>query len=270
MTVQTAIPLGTPQLLDALRDHFLKPGEPRPGGVFLTEVTAPDRTHRADAIHVGLWASRGYTVDVCELKTSHADFKRELDDPSKAEAWWGHSNTFWIVAPSTAVAPPEMLPKGWGLMVPGGRGRRFRIVVKAEERDLRPSTALLAALLVSMETDRNKEIERQRVRLTDEHRRQLQSMRQQAARIDDPDVRRRLADLDALEKACGFRLDRFDWDNNASIDVMGAALRDLVFEQRARKQAAEGLDRMEAEVARIRQALAAARKVIGESGARDA
>lgn len=133
-------------LLDALRDHYIMPGKYRPGAVFLTEVTAPDRVHRADAIHVGLWASRGYTVDVHELKTSRADFQRELDKPDKAEAWWENSNTFWIVAPNTRVAPPELLPPGWGLMTPGGRGRRFKVVVKAEYRDLRPTTALLAAL----------------------------------------------------------------------------------------------------------------------------
>lgn len=252
----------TPVLLDALRDHFIKPGEFRPGAVFLTEVTAPDRVHRADAVHVGLWASRGYTVDVCELKTSHADFKRELDDPAKAEAWWKHSNTFWIVAPNTAVAPPDMLPKGWGLMVPGGRGRRFRIVVKAEERDLRPTTALLAALLVSMETDRNKEVERERDRLRGEHYRQVEAVRREATRVDDPAVRRRVARLDELEKACGFRLEDYDWSENASAEVMGAALHDLVVEHRARKQAGEALDRMENTANRLQQAVAEARKAI--------
>lgn len=266
MSTQTAIPLGTPQLLEALRGHFIKPDEFRPGAVFLTEVTAPDRIHRADAVHVGLWASRGHTVDVCELKTSHADFKRELDDPAKAEAWWPHSNTFWIVAPNTAVAPPEMLPPGWGLMVPGTRSRRFRIVVKAEQRDLRPTTALLAALLVSMETDRNKEVERVRTRLVDQHRRQMDAVRREAARVDDPEVRRRLARLDELEKACGFRLESYDWGDEASVEVMGAALHDLVVAQRTRKHAADALGQMANSVARIRQEVAAARSAIGEGG----
>jgi hypothetical protein len=264
MAEQTAIPLAAPQLRDALRDHFLKPGDPRPGGVFLTEVTAPDRVHRADAIHVGLWASRGYTVDVCELKTSLSDFKRELDDPAKAEAWWKHSNTFWIVAPSTAIAPPEMLPKGWGLMVPGGRGRRFRIVVKAEDRELRPTTALLAALLVSMETDRNNEVERQRVRLVDQHRRQMQQVQQQVRRTDDPELRRRLARLEELEKACGFRLEDYDWGDQASVEVWGAALRDLIVQRRGQKEALRALDAMDASAARLRQALTDARKGLTE------
>lgn len=253
----------TAQLLDALRGHFIKPDELRPGAVFLTEVTAPDRTHRADAVHVGLWASRGYTVDVCELKTSHADFKRELDDPAKAEAWWKHSSTFWIVAPSTAVAPPEMLPKGWGLMVPAARGRRFRIVAKAEERDLQPTTALLAALLVSMETDRNKEVQRVRERLTGEHYRQMQSVQRAATRVSDPGVRSRLERLDALEKACGFRLESYDWEDDASVEVMGAALRDFIVEKRARKQATEALERMESAAGHLRKALTDARKTIG-------
>jgi hypothetical protein len=144
--------MNTTDLLNALRNHYIKPGDNRPGCVLLTEVTTPNRSNRADAIHVGVWASRGYTVDVHELKVSRADFQRELDKPAKAEAWWPHSNTFWIVAPDIGVAPPELLPNGWGLMVPGSRGRRFKTVVEPERRSLQPSTALLAALLVSMET----------------------------------------------------------------------------------------------------------------------
>lgn len=255
----------TSQLLDALRDHFIKPHESRPGAVFLTEVTAPDRTHRADAVHVGLWASRGYTVDVCELKTSHADFKRELDDPAKAEAWWANSSTFWIVAPSTAVAPPEMLPKGWGLMVPGARGRRFRIVVKAEERDLRPTTALLAALLVSMETDRNKELERQRQRLNDAHYQDMQAARQKAALAQLPhSVSERLKHLDALEQLIGFKLSGYDFDRDeASVKTMGAALREVIVEKKAAHGVKYVLDRLDAQANDLKKAVAAARRDLG-------
>lgn len=218
-------------LLDALRDHYIMPGKYRPGAVFLTEVTAPDRTHRADAVHVGLWAS-----------------------------------TFWIVAPNTRVAPPELLPPGWGLMTPGGRGRRFKVVVKAEYRDLRPTTALLAALLVSMETDRDNAVQRVTDRLRSEHYRQMEAVRREATRVDDPDVRARLKRLDALEKACGFRLEGYDWENDASAEVMGAALHDLIVEKRVRKDAAEALDRMEATSALLRQSLTKARRALGTVG----
>jgi len=257
----TPTPANTAQLLEALRDHYLMPGQSRPGAVFLTEVTAPDRIHRADAVHVGLWASRGYTVDVCELKTGRADFQRELDQPDKAEAWWAHSNTFWIVAPNTMVAPPQLLPPGWGLMVPG-KARRFKVVTPAERRELRPTTALLAALLVSMETDRNKEVERQRNRLVNEHHKQMQALRRQATAPGSAETHRRLKRLEELEKSCGFQLDSYDFGEYVSPEVLGSALRELIAKGRAVKAAAEALERMEDTERLLRSAIADARKAI--------
>lgn len=222
----------THMLLDALRNHFIKPDEFRPGAVFLTEVTAPDRTHRADAIHVGLWASRGYTVDVCELKTSHADFRRELDKPDKAEAWWPHSNTFWIVAPNTRVAPPEMLPPGWGLMVPGGRGRKFKTVVAAQFRELRPAPALMAALMVSMETDRNNALEAQRRRLDDQRYRELDAARRESAMQTAPaEVRDKLKHLEELEQLLGFELEGWDGNDTVGARTLAASIREVVIER---------------------------------------
>lgn len=264
----TSVPLNAFQLLEALRDHYLMPGHSRPGAVFLTEVTAPDRTHRADAIHVGLWASRGYTVDVCELKTSRADFMRELDKPDKAEAWWAHSNTFWIVAPNTTVAPPELLPPGWGLMVPG-KGRRFKVMVKAEYRDLRPTTALLAALLVSMETDRNNAVQRERNRLETEHYHKVQEIRRQAAMDGAPPaLRDRLKQLDQLEESIGFKLTGYDYgDDEVSAKTLGAALRAVVVEKKAAGGLGYILESLSREADRLKDAVTQAQKDIAGGAA---
>lgn len=254
----------TPQLLEALRGHYLKPGEPRQGAVFLTEVTAPNRVNRADAIHVGLWPSRGYTVDVHELKTSRADFRRELDSPAKADAWWAHSSTFWIVAPDVTIAPPELLPPGWGLMVPG-RSRRFRVVVKAEHRDLKPTTALLAALLISMETDRESLLERQRRTLEDRHYQDMQVVRATAAQGTLPhSMRERLRHLDALEAAIGFKLSDYDFTSDeVSVKTLSAALRELVLEGKAARGVDQVLDRLAKEAEWLKKAVAQARKDLG-------
>lgn len=246
---ETTGPAPTPThlLRDALREHYIKPGDPRPGAVFLTEVTAPDRVHRADAIHVGLWASRGYTVDVHELKTSLADFRRELDRPDKAEAWWDHCNTFWIVAPSTRVAPPELLPPGWGLMTPGGRGRKFKTVVQAEYRDLRPSTALLAALLVSMETDRDNALRAQREALATQRLRDVQEARREGALQSAPmALRDQVKCLEQLEELIGFRLGHYDGTDTVSVATLAASIRDVVLERKA----VRGLDHVLESLAR--------------------
>lgn len=275
MTLQTQLevaappaPMTTAQLLDALREHFIKPHESRPGAVFLTEVTAPDRTHRADAIHVGLWASRGYTVDVCELKASRADFQRELDKPSKAEAWWAHSNTFTIVAPDITMAPPELLPPGWGLMVPNPRSRRFKVVVKPGHRDLQPTTALLAALLVSMETDRENALERQRHRLSDQYYQQMQEARRLAQSERDPGLDRRLAALAEFEKLVGFKLDgQHGYGDRLTPADMASVFREVVADRRAASGAERKLGVLESCAGQVLDAIALARKDLAAGGA---
>jgi hypothetical protein len=255
-------PMNTTDLLNALRDHYIKPGDTRPGCAFLTEVTAPNRANRADAIHVGMWASRGYTVDVHELKISRADFQRELDKPAKAEAWWPHSNTFWIVAPHETIAPPEMLPAGWGLMVPGGRGRKFKKIVEAEFRPLQPSTALLAALLVSMETDRNNALEAQRQRLGERHYAEVQAIKREVGYRRDPATVQRLELMDRLEKLAGFRLTDWDYGTSATPETWAEAIRNALTEYRASQQISETLAALDAQADRMKQAAAEIRAAL--------
>lgn len=257
--------MNSTDLLNALRDHYIKPGDTRPGCVLLTEVTAPNRTNRADAIHVGMWASRGYTVDVHELKISRSDFQRELDNPKKAEAWWPHSNTFWIVAPHEQIAPPELLPAGWGLMVPGGRGRRFKKVVEAEHRDLRPSTVLLAALLVSMETDRNNALEAQRYRLDEQHHRQVAEVKREAGWRRDPATVQRLELMDQLEKLTGFRLTDWGYQTNATPETWAAAIRYALTEIRATEQINDMLTGLDKQADRMKQAAADIRAALADA-----
>lgn len=107
----------TRQLEEALHAHFIRPEDQLSpagaGAIYLTEVTAPGSSRRADVVHVGLWQNRGAgRIDVCELKTSRPDFLRELADPAKAEAWWPYSSTFSLVVPHLSVAGPADLPEG--------------------------------------------------------------------------------------------------------------------------------------------------------------
>lgn len=260
----------TTQLLDALRNHYIKPGDTQPGAVFLTEVTAPNRSNRADAIHVGLWASRGYTVDVHELKVSRTDFQRELDNPAKAEAWWAHSNTFWIVAPHESITPPELLPAGWGLMVPGTRGRRFKKVVEAEHRDLRPSTALLAALLVSMETDQNNALQQVRREFNLKRELEIDKLRREGALNRDPKTRERLERLDELESLIGFKLSDFDYGTNTTPAVLAHAIREAVAGERTVRDIDRALVSLESEAKRLMSDAAAIRKSLAEQSALEA
>lgn len=233
--------LNTADLLQQLHQHFIKPDETWTGAVCLTEVTAPTSTRRADLVHIGLWNSRGAGgIDVCELKTSRADFRRELDQPAKAEAWWPYCNRFWIVSPHETVTPPEELPEGWGLMVPG-KARRFRVVVKPAEREATLTVPLLVTLLKCTETTRVNALRAQDDRLRGKHHQEMQEARRQGQlKRADPAVKARLELLDQLEQALGATLDKYPWgDTQIHPHAAAEALKTLAAGASAQRAALE-------------------------------
>lgn len=208
---QTAKP-GAKVIRDALALHYRKPGADRDGEILIPEVEAPGSSRRADLVRVGMWRSRGAGIDVHEIKVSRGDWRRELDDPAKAEAWWPYSNRFWIVTPPGLIRPEE-LPAGWGLMEfpRAGRSRRFRTVVPAVTRDdLQLTVPLLVQLLRRADNQRLAQIDD----LKTQFRTELASIdRQWAARTAEEklplDVRQRLDLLDQLETALGMPVTRW-------------------------------------------------------------
>lgn len=109
---------------------------------FLTHVRNDggfSATRTFDGVAVSLWPSRGYAIDVYEVKVSRSDWMRELKDPAKSEAAWEIGDRFWIVATAGVVDPAE-LPHGWGLIEAHGAkvtdagltGRRLRTTVQAQ------------------------------------------------------------------------------------------------------------------------------------------
>lgn len=221
----------TRELNDRLRDHFIKPedriSQQGAGAVYLTEVTAPGSTRRADAVHIGLWQSRGCgRIDVCELKVDKGDWRRELDNPGKAEAWWPYCNAFWIVAPSTDIVPPDELPKKWGLMVPNPRPntRRFKVIVKPEEREAQLTTDLLRTLLTNTETGKVHALREQQDKLRAQHQEQLRRARQEHSGLTEQE-KGRLEILRRLEEALGVPLDRYAWRSGITPEGAAEALK---------------------------------------------
>lgn len=257
--------LTTASLLEQLHAHFIKPGETWAGAVCLTEVTAPAGVRRADLVHIGLWNSRGAgQIDVCELKTSKADFRREIDEPAKAEAWWPYCNRFWVVSPHESITPPEELPQGWGLMVPG-KARRFRVVVKPAEREANLSVALLVTLLKCTETSRVNAVRDEQRRLQAVHYQEMQAALAEA-RMNraDPGVKARLELLDRLETALGTSLTSYAWGDGLRPEDVAEALRIVAAGEAARQdaqsraqRAAEQLERVARELTEKARALRA-------------
>jgi hypothetical protein len=119
-----------------------------PSWAFLTEVgngTGVNCRRHADAVAMGVWPSRGLELYGFEVKVSRSDWKRELENPIKAEEICRFMDRWFIVANPGVVADGE-LPPTWGLLVPAKDG--LRAVTPAPALQPEPiSRGFLAALL---------------------------------------------------------------------------------------------------------------------------
>lgn len=68
----------------------------------------------ADAIAMSLYPSRGLAVHGFEFKASRGDWKKELDNPAKAENVARFCDYWWLVAEAGIVRDDE-LPMAWGM-----------------------------------------------------------------------------------------------------------------------------------------------------------
>lgn len=256
-------------IADALEAHFVHPDDPT-SGVTLREVMAPGSQRRIDLLAVGLWASRGYGIDAVEIKVDRADYQREISSPAKAEPWWRCSNRFWIAAPSTQIADPNVLPPGWGLLVPGN-GRRFKVVVKPEERPLEVGMPLFAAILgrqVNATQQRHlNALRQQRDDLAAKHRDELKRVRDDLAAGADPEVRQALNQIRLVQAAAGLELHSWSWGDNVTPEEFGRAIRVVIEEQRAQRDAstlvAEVVDQIRSRAKRLSAAADELSKIAG-------
>lgn len=92
-----------------------------PASEYLTINEAPSSHDRGgsklDVLVVSPWLSRGLSLDGVEIKVSMSDWRRELNNPAKADWWHARVHRFWIAAPADIATKikPE-LPPGWGLL----------------------------------------------------------------------------------------------------------------------------------------------------------
>lgn len=244
--------VSTEAVLDALINHYRKPGEDRSGEILITEPSAPGSTRRCDLLRVGMWASRGTGIDVHEIKVSRSDWLRELDDPAKAEAWWPYCNRFWITAPPGIIVPAE-LPEGWGLMELPSSGRRFKVKVAAGSKVPKLTTALMVELLRRADNQRLGEMDTLRSRHRDEmYQADRQRELKQAQTAIPYEVKRRLELLEKVEAAIGMPLDEFGgWPKYPPAKIAPEELAALLMDARDHVT----VQRRAAEVARVESGL---------------
>ena len=114
--------LGSGQVLEALRNGPFR----TPAHSWLYEVrngTGYEKSQRyADALVVSVWPSRGIWIAGIEVKVSRSDWRKELDDPSKADAIQKYCDCWWIAAAEDVVKPTEV-PETWGFIEVNPKGK---------------------------------------------------------------------------------------------------------------------------------------------------
>lgn len=199
----------TADLLARLERHYILPGEPLPGGIFVAEVgwNGSNNASRCDAIYAGFTGASGRILIGHELKTSRADWRRELDKPGKADAWADECHAWYIVAPSIEVVKPEELPHGWGLMTINPRAaRRLDITVKADvHADRNPSWDAVRSIVARADTIRAQTILDARLAARDAANREVDQRvtERLAIEVQRDDAGRLQTHVDAICKALG-------------------------------------------------------------------
>jgi len=91
----------------------------------------------ADVLALGVWPSKGLTLDGYEIKASRADLRRELADLDKHRALARYCDTWTLVAWDEAVLT-DGIPESWGIMLTreGAHGRE--LVEKRKPTKLTP------------------------------------------------------------------------------------------------------------------------------------
>lgn len=92
------------------------------------------RTRYADLLVMNLWPSDGLELQGFEIKASRTDLKRELEDPSKAEALAQYCHRWTLVTWDEAVVSKLEVPEGWGWWSVNAAGDDLIIHRRAADR----------------------------------------------------------------------------------------------------------------------------------------
>lgn len=220
-------------LLDMLRGHHGLTGPPEQwaGGALVPEVSANGPFgdgRRADAVYVGYTAASGRCLIGYEVKTSRADWRREIARAAnKADQWADQCHEWWIVVADPLIVKDGELPPGWGLMSPPNGGEhRMTVHVRAErKRDHQPSWDAVRSIMSRQETLRAETIKGQLWQIQQETRRKVRTeVEAELAKRRGPDAEELLRRLRMIENALGVRFNWGDASDRAFLTVDTAVL----------------------------------------------
>jgi len=86
-------------------------------------------SHLIDALIIWLHPSRSTEIECFEIKTTRADWLKELDLPSKSDDVAKHCDRIWLVTSDDKIAKLEEIPTNWGWMF--HNGKKLKIIKDA-------------------------------------------------------------------------------------------------------------------------------------------
>lgn len=100
--------------------------------------TGAMRLRFADVVAMNLWPSKGLEIVGFEVKTSRADWGRELRNRGKVEdGVYQFCDRWYVVAGALDIVDLDELPKSWGLLEPYGAGLKVaKIAPQLEPSDV--------------------------------------------------------------------------------------------------------------------------------------
>ncbi len=110
--------------------------------------TGANCKRHADALAMNMYPSRGLSIVGFEIKVSHSDLKRELENPVKAEEIARFCNEWYLAVPEGLIKENDLIPAAWGVIE--CKEGRLWTNKKAEPLEPQPITkAFMAAVLRS-------------------------------------------------------------------------------------------------------------------------
>lgn len=220
---------------------------------------------RCDLLAMSLWPSKGLHLHGHEIKVSRSDWLREIQDPSKAEAFSKHCHFWWIVAPK-GVVKLEELPTAWGLMNVLESGS-IRIASAASIRtDAAIDYSLLAAIMRAVtqqstsERALSDEYQRGYREGYDRIRKQDERDRERREKIEGGEFDRLKKSVEAFESSSGIRIG--SWNGQKIGEAVAFILRAM---PESLNVAAERIERESASLAEVAKSLKGCASSLGKS-----
>lgn len=174
--------------------------------------TGSNVNRHADAVAIGIWPSHGYEINGMEFKRSRSDVRKELDDPSKADAVGKYCDYWWLVVEDLKIIDGLVIPATWGILYP--RAGVLRVHRKAPKRQATPISRAFCAAVIRRVTDewvpRHKH-DALKATALEQAKVELERTREIRASNAEHDLKRLQQNIASFEEASGVKLDVSSW-----------------------------------------------------------